>query len=336
MSNLLRALLGLALLLQLNSCRPPQGDMMGGESGLKWGHLRYEQASGGNWLTNIGPQDQVELCGDAPEKLEIAVRKWADAIGRGKHMKFAQCNQANAGKKIKLTLRLNFAEYPCTINGVQGATTPNDGVIRVCSRLAAPEAYVILHEVGHMWGMCDMYPGQTQNCDPNNMTQIDNSAIMGNGSIKDNPDLSPDDRDGVIAMAARPDFASVKKAWDDFLATNPSPSGEGPMPPTAATSGIYMALDLPDASGNSLVWLATPPQVSLVTLCKGDKTVCGPGKPGEGYTFQRNNLTVSARNFFKSTTSIPLGNYTGKMTLLGYDGFNNLVESTVVEIRRKP
>ena len=79
----------------------------------------------------------------------------------------------------------------------------------------------LVHEFGHVWGMCDQYPleGDRSNCDPHNSTMslnghimLEEDAIMSSAGWKNNLGLHDDDIDGIIGLAHRGDIA--KTGWD--------------------------------------------------------------------------------------------------------------------------
>ncbi len=327
-----------ALVSFMVACGPQTNEQ---DSELKWGHLPTSAGSG-NWLTNVGPQDEIELCGTDTSYLEVAVRRWAEPLGRAQHLKIVACGKGTKVKS-KITFATNHTEYPCTVNGVQGATDPNSGQMWICSKLSAPIKYVIVHETGHMWGMCDMYAGGESKCDSKNKTVVDNSAIMGNGSVGDDPALTKDDIEGIKAMGARSEFSAVNQAWADFLATNPTPgtgdsSGQVPGQAPANGADIFISLGEPDASGQGKIGIATALSANVfnVAICKGDKISCSAaGAQWLSIDFMRTNLSSSTRAFFQSTQKWNQELLTGQVTLFALDGNNAILNSSTVMIGAK-
>ncbi len=79
----------------------------------------------------------------------------------------------------------------------------------------------LVHEFGHVWGMCDQYPldGNRSNCDPHNSTMsldghvmLEEDAVMSSAGWKNKLGLHDDDIDGIIGLAHRGDIA--KTGWD--------------------------------------------------------------------------------------------------------------------------
>lgn len=324
-----------ALVGFLVSCGPQTGE---NGSELKWGHLPTNAGSG-NWITNVGPQDEIELCGTDTSYLEVAIRRWAEPLGRAQHLKIVACGKGTKVKS-KITFATNHTGYPCTQAGVQGATDPNSGQMWICSKLSAPMKYVIVHETGHMWGMCDMYAGGESRCDSKNKTVVDNSAIMGNGSVSDDPALTKDDIEGIKAMGARSEFSAVNQAWTDFLATNPTPGGGGssgqtPGQPPANGADIFISLGEPDSSGKGEIGVATALSANVfsVALCRGDKASCtAPGASWLDVEFMRTNLSSSTRAFFQSTQKLNQNLLVGPVTLFALDANSTILNSATVTI----
>jgi hypothetical protein len=84
-------------------------------------------------------------------------------------------------------------------------------------RLALP---VLVHEIGHVWGLCDQYESAA-NCDPqNSTTHLVSESIMGSASIRERGYLTDDDIDGIRALVARPGFDA---GWPAPARTAPTP-----------------------------------------------------------------------------------------------------------------
>ncbi len=70
-------------------------------------------------------------------------------------------------------------------------------------RLSLP---ILVHEIGHVWGLCDQYESAA-NCDPQNSTShLVGESIMGAGSIRERAFLTDDDIAGIRALVKRPGF----------------------------------------------------------------------------------------------------------------------------------
>lgn len=319
--------------IALFGCGPREND---NGSELKWGHLPTSAGSG-NWLTNVGPEDEVELCGEDTSYLEVAVRRWAEPLGRAKHLKIVGCGKGTRVKS-KITFATNVTAYPCTVSGVQGATDPNSGQMNICSKLSAPIKYVIVHETGHMWGMCDMYAGGESRCDSAHKTVVDNSAIMGNGSVGDDPPLTKDDIEGIKAMGDRSEFAAVNKAWADFLATNPDSTTTGNGSATPNGADIFISLGESNESGLGEIAIATAPTPSLskVALCKGDKATCtAAGAQWLNMEFLRTAGINANRVYFVSAQKWNHSFLTGALTIISLDANNSILNSATVTIGGK-
>jgi len=83
----------------------------------------------------------------------------------------------------------------------------------------------IVHEFGHVWGMCDMYDlgGGNSNCDPKFATvnaqghiMLDDEAIMARSSWEAKVYITDDDIEGIRKLASRPHFAADYGTITDF------------------------------------------------------------------------------------------------------------------------
>jgi len=59
---------------------------------------------------------------------------------------------------------------------------------------------VLLHEIGHAYGLCDTIPTQRKNCDPDYLTEQDKGSVMSDSSYVT---LTKDDEDGIISLFKR-------------------------------------------------------------------------------------------------------------------------------------
>ncbi len=82
---------------------------------------------------------------------------------------------------------------------------------------------VLVHEFGHVWGLCDQYEGPS-NCDPNHKSQHpDVNSIMASASNLAKIYLTDDDITGIRALANRQDFNRKWPGTDDKLALAATP-----------------------------------------------------------------------------------------------------------------
>lgn len=239
-------LLGLLSFIVLAACGPKHMSEGSSESSLMWGHLKYNEG-GKIWLINVGPTDEVEICTskstpseEAFQLADSSIRKWVKPMGRDKAVKIVKCGETTgSGKKFNIDITLNSSKSSCAQSGVLGWTMVTTGEVHLCKSAHRNQTLlmnVTLHEFGHTFGMCDQYSGGV-GCDSANSAAVDNETIMGNGR-DDATDLVQDDINGITKMSNRPEFASVKKAWEDFLkggGTDPG-NGGGTTPPGGGTT----------------------------------------------------------------------------------------------------
>lgn len=217
MQRLLQITYVLVIALVVGSCTPPNGQ--GKNSRIKWGMLE-----GGGTANIIGlkPGDSLEFCSSDPDDVagaERATERWATAIGRWGHFKMNKCSSNS-------TVTINIEKF-----GQTGLNYWNAKPGRIYVNSGANGDFlnaILLHEVGHSFGLCDQYKdAASANCSANRSQQQQNSEIMGSTSPK-KLELGPGDIEGVKSVAADPEIDSTK-TWIDFLKTSPTVNpGTGP------------------------------------------------------------------------------------------------------------
>lgn len=174
-------------------------------SEAKWGHL--DDNTGGNragWFINIMPGETVEICGSDREiyETEKAFKKWAAAIGRAEQIKVVACTDAEPSKK-KWVITVSQSSW--------SMCTPGTGKVEMGGGGSGPTE-AMLHEMGHLWGMCDQY---TDNCDPENRGEWNLGSVMGSAASLE---LKEDDIVGIKKLAQRegPDFPA-NAVWTKLI-----------------------------------------------------------------------------------------------------------------------
>lgn len=132
----------------------------------------------------------------------------------------------------------------------------------------------LVHEVGHVWGLCDQYEG-ARNCDPVNSTShLVPESIMGGATARERVFLTDDDIDGIRALARRPGFdagwpappsappPAVKRADVDLFRLDRITRGGGRI---ALRMGLVatkaVKLELAYRAAGSSAWRALVPQL---------------------------------------------------------------------------
>lgn len=176
------------------------------QNGEKWGHFNSQFGSPSSWAINIPPGGSISVCG-GPQAIPTvkAVRAWAAAAGRDKDISVKLgCDKGYI---------INLQEY-CDGNGTPAWAMPYNRTIKWCSSymngIVTP---VVMHEVGHLWGLCDQYA--EMNCDYNHRTpSLVTSSMMG-ASSPNKTKLTGDDVEGILRLASRPEAPSnaLWKTW---------------------------------------------------------------------------------------------------------------------------
>jgi hypothetical protein len=166
-----------------------------------WGHRKLTPAL---WL-GAKPQNVVfELCEDGGLDAVPAFVTWAAAVGREDITVERTCVHQQGRFPIRvLDARKHDREraYCDTVPDLKGYASPVFLEIVVCDPAIGQQ--VIMHEMGHLWGLCDVYPlapGAKDNCDPAWFTGRSRHSVMGgNGRLT----LSEADLDGARALVQR-------------------------------------------------------------------------------------------------------------------------------------
>jgi hypothetical protein len=185
------------------------------QSKLLHGHLDRDDT---DWLIQVLPDQHLTICGDHTELGLEAAKKWAVPIKRDTLIKFSSNCDPNADHKVWILAfngkyadeaKAECQQYDFRFN----FALPDARRIYLCVERSVGWSNVLLHEFGHLWGMCDQYKpreGHTTNCDPNNATsQQVAESVMANTSYTE---LQEDDRMGIMAAALRLDL-KANEEW---------------------------------------------------------------------------------------------------------------------------
>jgi hypothetical protein len=202
------------------------------ESEPYWGHLNYSPNA---WIANIGPQSTISTCGNYADEGAESIKIWAAAIGRASDLKIqttscepqAYLSPSSANHQYEFrTAVTSFEQTYCKENILAFASAEMRLVV-VC-RPDVNLKGVMLHEVGHLWGMCDQYPIRLSstgeplgdNCDPVHRTsERQGDSVMGAGGLYS--ELTATDAEGIKALSLRTDIPANKE-WRDYLSSQDS------------------------------------------------------------------------------------------------------------------
>jgi hypothetical protein len=187
-------------------------DHDGGGSVFKpgtWGHLSGARA---HWLAQLRPGGSISVCGVAATEAARSLRMWASAVGRGDSLAIDSSCDRSADRVVVVADRSNPAvDKACKERpDAAGLALIDHGVILLC--VADQHAPILLHETGHLWGLCDVYPlasGMADNCDPQFFTGRSRDSVMGASYGRE---LTLGDRQGLSRLTMRDDVAG-NAAW---------------------------------------------------------------------------------------------------------------------------
>ena len=148
------------------------------------------------WLTNYPSGSALSLYGASPQTVAWAINVWAAPLGKS----FVVQSGTSPSQATVWSYSQRDAESRGWCNGFAGRAyalpdrTPM--VIVDCGGFARSGSSYVLHEVGHLFGLCDQYPEGISNCAVS--TQPAPGSVMYSARTTS---LTDDDVTGVMAVA---------------------------------------------------------------------------------------------------------------------------------------
>ena len=153
-------------------------------SQIKSGQLKDRPTE--DWLISLPPGSTISVCGDYVTEGIQSVTQWAEAAGRSSGLSIV--HGCSAGYVLTIhdsdnaDAKALCAQYP-------GAAALGGKTINFCTNVGQDLRHnIMLHEIGHIWGLCDQYSTEgldsstanaADNCDPNHSTAKDPNSVMG-------------------------------------------------------------------------------------------------------------------------------------------------------------
>ena len=182
-------------------------------SKMSWGIMQEHQSA--VLISKLPPNGKVCISSDnqsVGESIARSIKVWAKEINRDTHITVETSCSGSAD--VRMSARLTDQSTCPTAQ-----TYPTLGQIEYSSGYASFE--VMLHEVGHNWGLCDQYQGVANCADwlegHTNSDKVGNSVMGSNGSST----LMSDDIEGIKYLANLETIV-MNKNWKDFLQNNES------------------------------------------------------------------------------------------------------------------
>jgi hypothetical protein len=186
------------------------------KSDLKWGIFSQTWHVNNTGLLSLPPNAKICVRGYMAKETVAAIKQWTDAVGRTAYLP-ANVDCVDGKRNIEVRGPRDAA---CQ-SGIAGDTNTVDR-IRVCQQYPAPVLqHVLLHEVGHMWGLCDQYGGG-QGCQQG---RVNPNTIM--GVARGITSLTPDDIEGIKFVTSQPNLGA-NRAWQSIQASEKQTSASVP------------------------------------------------------------------------------------------------------------
>jgi hypothetical protein len=190
--------------LIITGCNPQSNP----ESDPTWGMFKDSNHLRLVTLLNLPPQSKVCVSGYNAEKAVWAINQWSTAAGRQNHLKAASCYNEAGARSIRI---VGPESGSCDPNVAGKTDTVSE--VKICQNFQENILdHVFLHEIGHMWGLCDQYDGG-RNCQGGTTNP---NTVMGAASGLQS--LTPDDIEGIRAVT-QSDSIPANQAWKSIQAS---------------------------------------------------------------------------------------------------------------------
>lgn len=232
------------------------------ESELQWGHLKkrnggYDESK--NWLINAPPGSTIAVCEKYGELAVAGLKKWSDPIDRTSRLNYVtNCNSLPRNAiRIYLKPMSPYEQGIAYADLIKMEIVYNLQAIQSAGINGGLES-VLLHEMGHVWGLCDQYDmGNYTNCDYSSPGKTASNrvlnSVMGEGGRLE---LTSDDITGIEMLAKRDDLPG-NAAWKSVPKDPEQPDSEQPDPEQPGPEQPEPEQPEPEQPGP---WQPTPPQ----------------------------------------------------------------------------
>lgn len=284
------------------ACLPATSQRSG--SRTEWYLMKnWQQAN----LLSVLPGQSVSVCTQVakPEWVpatEWAIEQWARAAGRWGYFKLVPCEEP-ANLKIRLRYPTEGEGNPLAMNYYSN----KPGVIVIGTGERAKGDYlkaVMLHEIGHSWGLCDMYARSNPEETCSDIGDgVDNSELMGQTDAS------------KLALTGGDAKALLRATTDQSLAANVQWAKVVQANPDAAELLDWMAIRLISAPGGGLRMAVGVPTDSVPRVClwREGMTACASG---DEQVSLRRVVRLTGRDVFLTLDEMPWFRIMNKVTFL--------------------
>jgi hypothetical protein len=165
-----------------------------GASSLHWGFSKPHK----NYFVLKPHNSMIKICGSQATQIGEAINDWARHIRR----KFRIVETCEGHHISSYSFRDDFSKELCEKYNLQGRAfaQPTKSPMRIVNcRDSALKPSAILHEVGHLFGLCDQYSPQIDKCIQS--TDAAHNSLMRSSYTFDS--IQSDDSEGLRVLATK-------------------------------------------------------------------------------------------------------------------------------------